>query len=41
MKFYNLLCVAMFVATTAFAQSADVPFNGVVVDKQGVGIARV
>ena len=41
MKFYNLLCVAMFVATAAFAQSADVPFNGVVVDKQGVGIARV
>ena len=40
-KFYSLLCVAMFVATTAFAQSADVPFNGVVVDKQGVGIARV
>ena len=40
-KFYSLLCVATFVATTAFAQSADVPFNGVVVDKQGVGIARV
>ncbi len=37
----GLLCVAMLAATTVFAQVADVPFNGLIVDKQGVGISRV
>ena len=41
MKKILLICLSVFFSLSLFAQSGDMPFNGLIVDSQGVGIARV
>ena len=41
MKKILFICLSAFFSLSLFAQSGDMPFNGLIVDSQGVGIARV
>ncbi|MBQ5396056.1 MAG: TonB-dependent receptor plug domain-containing protein [Alistipes sp.] len=41
MKKILLIFISVFFSLSLFAQSGDMPFNGLIVDSQGVGIARV
>ena len=41
MKKILFICLSVFFSLSLFAQSGDMPFNGLIVDSQGVGIARV
>lgn len=41
MRRFLLLCAAVVFQLTLYAQIGDVPFNGVITDSQGVGLAKV